>query len=154
MKKYIFAAVGLFLVCSMAIAGIKTVTSHQNLRSATVSGAYATSLTDTVKFSNMDAGLSALSFAAHYKDSVSVTRATIRRVIDGTVTALIAGDTLTAFTSFATTGSGNPNSSVSAPITLSPLADEYWVVIIYAGGTVNGTNANTVRYEFLKTLNK
>ena len=42
---------------------------------------------------------------------------------------------------------------VTRAVTLAPLADEYWVIVTYAG-SANGVTTPTAVYEFIKTLSR
>jgi len=155
MKRIIIALLllSVLVVIALYAAGSKyTLSSGSNasvVRAA--SKAYADSRTDTVIITR-DAALSALAFGCHWRDSVSVTLVTIKRLVNGVLmgsgagnTAPLLGDTLVPYTSFATTIAA----SKTAAITLAPLCDQYMILIVYAG-SANGVTSATVDYEAIK----
>lgn len=152
MRKILFLAllIALSAVISFAGSGQKSAPLQMSTGSTAVTATYANSQVDTVIVSR-DNGLDAITFACHFKDSVSITRAVVRRVYDGQVAAVLAGDTLTNFTTYATTT--DAGSSVGQSIPLTPLPDAWWVIVTYAGSN-NGFTTNTVKYEFLRKYNK
>lgn len=116
---------------------------------------YANSQVDTIWYGRT-AGLSGLAFAAHWQDSVNITSATVRRLIDGELMAAVTGDslsiTLTGFSNF-TAGikgtSADPSVGYVGTINMTPLCDQYRIILTYAGSN-NGVTNNKVRYEFLQ----
>jgi len=138
--------VALFLVFSMASAGQKTIiTSGLNTSMKASQTTYVNSQVDTVIFTRQ-AGVSAFSFVAHWKDSVKVDLAVLRRVFNGVVSAVIAGDSLIAST-YTSTANGGVTRVISA--TLQPLPEQYWVIVTYAStgngvGGDGGSSANVV----------
>lgn len=150
MKKMMFGlTVG--VVALLSLGTILTVSRKSDGIHSTT-GSYADSQVDTVKFVR-PANIGALAFAAEWQDSVSVTSAVYRRVIDGTAIPAIASDTLSSFYAFTGTPTGaNPVRAITQAITLAPLADEYWVIVTYAS-SANGTTSETVKYEFIKQVN-
>lgn len=104
--------------------------------------AYDTSQVDTVRWYR-DEGVQTLSFGMHWTDSVNINQVFVLRVINGTPTARVAGDTLTAFTAFVTVA----ESSAQTSITLAPLADEYWFIVQYSDTLLL---PGTVKYEVTK----
>lgn len=128
------------------IAGIAT---------TSITSTYANSEVDTVRWTR-DATCIGAAFTAYYADSVSITTATVRRVINGVRQALQAGDTLTSFTGYEVIGAGAAN-AVSAVFPLAgatlgsanALAEEYWIIITYVSSK-NGVTAPNVRYSINK----
>lgn len=113
---------------------------------------FANSQVDTVNIPR-DRAVAAITFAAHWKDSVSITRAVLERMIDGQVMGRLAGDTLTSFTSYVNaTNEANPDTSLAQAITMNPLADVYRVIVTYASSG-NGVTKNTVKYEANRQYN-
>jgi hypothetical protein len=137
---------------ALATGTKKTLPLNQGLGSTNYVGTFANSQVDTLTFQR-EAGLSGLAFAVHWKDSVNVTRAVVYRQVDGQWQWPAANDTIiTAFTyNDSTSAPWGPGYAVTKTITLAPLADNYVVVITYAG-TLNGVTTPTVRYEFIKQL--
>ena len=115
---------------------------------ATYTGTYAASQVDTIKWVRED-GVSGVSFALRYKDSVSVLYARVRREIDGKAETLVSTDTITAFTAYADSSTAAPSGSVVGTVTLAPLADVYWVQIAYTARG-QGVTTPTCKYEFIK----
>lgn len=125
---------------------------------STVTGTFAASQIDTFVF-NRERGVSALAFGLHAKDSLQLhgtTAGRVIRMVDGTIVALPAADTLTGFTNFTSTTDGSTNQpfsngvSVLGTITLAPVCDQYWVILKYAA-TGNGTTTPNYKAEFVKT---
>lgn len=102
------------------------------------SGTYANSQVDTVFYAR-PATLSGGAFMATWADSVSVTTIIMRRVVDGVVQAVVAGDTL--FTSFA----GTSTTQKIATFTLTPMPGQYAFIVTYAS-SANGFTSPTVKY--------
>lgn len=156
-KKYLktltLLSVGVVAVFAVTLADINSIPHNQGILTESVTGDFADSEVDTVKYIRDGSGrLAGLAFACEWNDSVSVSLVTVRRIIDGTVQPLIAGDTLTAYTSFSDlTAASEPNAK-TATVTLAPLADEYWFIVTYAGSN-NGVTAPTVKYMAKKQLN-
>lgn len=119
---------------------------------------FANSQVDTVHY-KVTAGLTALSFSAHFKDSVSVTSVSYRRVTNGEPMAAIAADTLANFAAYVNTAAGyrgtsaNPSSARVNAVTLAPLPDEFWFIVTYASSG-NGVTNGKVRYEVIGTVGK
>lgn len=115
---------------------------------------FANSQVDTIHYEPAS-GLTNLSFGVHFKDSVSVTSGTIRRIINGEPTTALAGDTL-PLTGFANTTAGfrgssaNPSSVRLINISVTPVPDEFWFIVTYASSG-NGVTNGKVRYEVLNT---
>jgi len=160
MKRYLNTAIGILFVVwigtSLGASGKVYTSSHKNLRSATATKLYAGSQIDTVIFTNQDVGLSALSFAAHFKDSVLLVDAQVYRIIDGYPMAVqtLIGDTLTQFLAYDDHAASTAGSSLLNTIALIPAADEYWVIVTYDAASGQGKTTPNVRYEFNKTLNR
>ena len=153
MKKFLlsFAVLALIGLTFQSYADINTFPTRQGARGEIVTGDFADSEVDTVKYRVTDSDLTGFTFAAEWNDSVSVSLVTLRRVYDGTVQTLIAGDTLTAFTSFSDlTAASEPNSKAGT-VTLTPHADEYWFIVTYAASN-NGVTSATVKYKLIKQL--
>jgi hypothetical protein len=109
------------------------------------SGTYASAQVDTIKYTR-EAGLSGLSFEAHWKDSVNITNIVCRRVFDGVPNVVASADSLT-------TAADSSATAVSwiKTITLAPLAEQYWVIVTYAtdAGALNqGVSTPNVVYGF------
>jgi len=151
---YSLTAVVLFGAMALGAGGKYSITSDPSKSTDVLAGVtYGTSYGDTLIWT-YQSNVQSASLTAHWLDSVSVTRVEVYRIVDGQWMTKLAGDTLINFTSFSKNGSGNPNSSVSNTIPLAPLADQYAFVFVYAGGTVNGTNANTVNFRVKKQFSK
>lgn len=140
-------------------SGKKSLPNTFDFRTAKVTNTYANSQVDTVIY-NCPAGLNALAFAMHFKDSASVTSCVIRRVVDGALMAAIASDTVAAMAAFASTVDGSSGSttfsdgkSVTGAITLAPLCDTFLFIVTYAG-SANGVTTPTVVYEAIQQLTK
>jgi hypothetical protein len=113
---------------------------------STVTVTYANSQSDTLVWSR-ELGVSGISFNAHFKDSCSITRVRVVRIIDGEQVAMVAGDTLTAFSAFVSAANvANPSVSVAANVTVDPFPDTYWFIVTYAASAQGVTNP-TVVYE-------
>lgn len=124
-------------------------------------GTYATKQIDTIVI-NRDPGAQGITFAAHWKDSVALlnTAATVvRRVIDGTISAVPATDSLSGWSAYksATDGNSTPDkfnngTSLTGTITINPLADQYLVIVKYdtLTATLQGVSTPTVVYEVIK----
>lgn len=159
MKK-IFVVLAILVSCSsMFGAGSqKIIPLTSGASKAVLSTTYANSQVDTVIFAR-EGGLSGLAFAAHFSDSVKVTSAVLRHIVDGEVFGTIAtADTLTNFAAFVDTStsafgmkgsSGAPSSCVTNTVTLTPLGDAYWVIVTYAA-SLCGTGTPTVKYELVR----
>ena len=102
---------------------------------------FVNSQVDTISYVR-PAGLEGFSFAPHWKDSVSVTNAIMRRVVNGEIRAAIAGDTL-----FGALASTSADTSLLVTATLAPLAERYVVIVTYAG-SANGVTTPVVTYAF------
>jgi len=134
------------ILFAVSYAGQKTIITSRNTETAKVTGTYANSQTDTVWFTRQG-GVSTMSFAIHTKDSVSITNAILFRQFNGVTQAVVVGDTL--FSSYAAENTGIK----IATITLSPLADIYYVKVAYAG-SANGVTTPTVYYGLNASYNK
>ena len=140
-----FIAVALFL-------GATQVSIGPGLGLATVkaTGTYASAQVDTVILQR-EGGVQALSFAIESADSQNLGTVIVRRVIDGTASAVIAGDTLTSNDSSATAR------SVVKTVPLAPLPDTYWVIVTYktnTGGINQGATTPNYVYQFNKQYSK
>ena len=103
---------------------------------------FATGQTDTVTV-NREAGLSALAFAIHTKDSSNISLVTVRRVFNGVYAAVLAGDTLVTNDSSATAR------VIIKAVTLAPLAEQYVFIVAYkanTGGLNQGVTTPNVVY--------
>lgn len=161
--KWTLVVISVIAVFALMIAasGQKSIPYSQGRSVESYVGTYTNSQIDTVII-NRDPGLSALSFGAHFGDSVSTyatAAATVRRVVDGVLTPAIAGDTLTNWSSVLSVVVSNPTSNKFAngtalvgAITLAPLADQYLVILKYAAAG-QGTSHN-VKYEAIKQFGK
>jgi hypothetical protein len=121
--------------------------------------AYAASQIDTILY-RRDPSAQSISFAVHFADSAATTNVVIRRVVDGTVSSVLVGDTLTNFTSFDSNTNGDVNSkcfangiSVTNAITLSPMADMYLIIVKYAANE-QGASTPTASYEVLEQYSR
>lgn len=152
-------ALTIFSTIAYAASGQKSLPLSENLATSKVTNTYANSQVDTVIFTR-EAGLSGLAFAAHFKDSCSVTSVAVRRVVDGAFMAAVAADTLANFAAFVSIVDGAPTSttfvngkSVTATVTLAPQADQYLFIVTYAA-SANGFTTPTVVYEAIKTFSR
>jgi hypothetical protein len=151
--KHILLFIVLVLSVSIASAGIKTLASGGNTNQAVaVSGTYANSQVDTVKF-RLQGGEKTLGFGAYYADSVQVVEGIVRRVVNGTVCAVRAGDTLSVLSAASAIAGSQAATTYLDTVTLDPTAEEYWVIITYAG-TVQGTTAPNLSYRLYRTFSK
>lgn len=103
------------------------------------SGTFAKSQIDTIYYSRPE-GLSGLAFSAHFKDSMKIQVVIAKKLVGGEPLVLVTADTLAEFTGFNDTSSsamgfqgssGNPSSSVSAVVTLTPYCDAFMFIIKY-----------------------
>lgn len=149
MKKFIIPGLLLLVVVFIFLgaSGQVTLTLNAGTSVTKSSKAYAASQVDTVRMSR-DRAVAAMSFAVHFKDSVSITSAIVRRVYDGVAEAALTTDSLAAFTGFVSTAAA----SVGATITMAPLPDEYWIVVTYAG-SAQGFTTPTAVYEVNRQYN-
>lgn len=138
----------------LGASGQVPTTQRLDLSSSVATNSYANSQVDTVVW-NREPSVSGAAFAAHFLDSVSVTNVILRRVVDGTLQPVLAGDTLISST-FTSTTDGNAATqsfsngvSKTVAITLAPLADTYVFIVTYAG-SANGVTTATVNYEIIK----
>jgi hypothetical protein len=151
-KKYlskIFATIGIMAVVVLAIgAGTNARLGGTDQATSKYVGTYANSAVDTIRWSR-EGSCSALAFAVHMKDSAAITNVIVRRIVDGKVTKAVAGDTLSAlgFTSITN------DSVATATVTLTPLSDELWFFVTYAGSG-NGVTTPTVTYEAIKQFSR
>lgn len=160
MKRLILSFL-LFVIVSIGYgaSGKVTLTGTTDASVASASNTYANSQVDTVIWTR-DGSVSAISFAAHFKDSVSVTSCVIRRIVHGTLMAAVAADTVANLQPFASTTDGSAGStvfsdgkSVTGLVTLTPLADQYLFIVTYAG-SANGVTTPTVIYEVIKQFSR
>lgn len=150
----VFSVIGILTLSLLFIFASGQVSMVLNAGTASVNQVktFANSQVDTVNMPR-DRAVALITFAAHWKDSVSITRAVVERMIDGQVMPRVAGDTLAPFTTFqALTNEANPDTSQAAAITMNPLADVYRVIVTYAGSN-NGTSKNTVKYQMNRQYN-
>lgn len=112
------------------------------------SKAYANSQVDTIRFGR-EAGLAAVAFAIHVKDSASFTSIQLRRVIDGVATGFATTDSLLTGAVIAPRG----DTTFVRTITIAPLADEYWVIVSYTSSG-NGVTSPTAVYQIERQYNK
>ena len=115
-----------------------------------LSTTYANSEVDTIYFRRDDM-TNSLTFGAHFKDSVSVTNAILRRMVGTELLPVIAGDTLTQFSALSVITAGNPSTSRAQNITLNPLPEQYIIIVTFAA-TNNGTTNGKVDW-FMETQN-
>lgn len=152
MKKYlskIIVIAGIIAIVIVATgAGVNTRLSGIDLANSKYVGTYANSQVDTIKWAR-EASCSGAAFAIHLKDSASVTSVILRRIIDGKVSKAILADTLTNVAWVSITN----DSVATQTITLTPLADEYWFFVTYAG-SANGVTTPTVTYEVIKQFSR
>ena len=103
---------------------------------------FATGQTDTITV-NREAGLSALAFSIHTKDSSNISLVTVRRVFNGVYAAVMAGDTLVK------TDSSAAARVLIKTVTLAPLAEQYVFIVAYNaddGGLNQGVTTPNVVY--------
>lgn len=105
---------------------------------------YANSQVDTLRYIRPP-GLSALSFAPYWNDSVKITSIIVRRVSNGVTLSVIAGDTL------ATSLTGTSTTARLYAVTLAPISEEYQVIVSY-DTSANGVTTATVNYKFNQQL--
>ena len=148
MKKTIWViAVGLMFIG----AGVNTPITSWHRAQAFYSGTYANSAVDTLNFVR-DPYLSALAFSPHFKDSVAVVTAILRRFVGGELLAVQAGDTLltaadTNFVAGAYGTNANPSYVGYKAISLTPYCDAYRIIVTY-NASRNGVTNNKVDYIF------
>ena len=128
MKKSVIILAGLAVIVSAVafMGAVKSLPLATGLTVTSVSGTYASGQTDTVKFTR-EAGLSGLSFSIDPYDSCNLTRVYVRRVVNGSLAAAVAGDTLISAADSTATGAPWVKS-----VTLSPICDQYWFFVVYA----------------------
>lgn len=149
MKQVILFVACLVLVVSFANAAgnNKTLTLRVgDASTAVTSVSYANSQVDTLKLAR-EAGVSTYSLSLSWADSVSITDIIMRRVNNGVMQAVLAGDTL--MTTLATTAA----QSKSVTITLQPMPEQYWFFVTYAG-SANGVTSATARYSVQRVYSK
>lgn len=148
MKSLFYSLICLILVVSVSYsAGTKvSVPFNDNLAFSKANGVIANSRVDTIVVP-WNPSLAQQSLAVYFaEDSVSITNAIVRRVVNGVPMAVQVGDTLTAFTSFsATTGA----SVRTATITTAPLCETYWIILTFAG-SANGVTTPTYTAESIR----
>lgn len=130
---------------ALAASGQVTFTLRAGEAVTKTSKAYADSQVDTLRIAR-EPGLQTLGLAIHWKDSVSVTTALIRRVTDGKATGIFSASPNDSLFQTPATIVARGDTTVVRPITLAPLADEYWVIITYAG-SANGVTTPTAVYS-------
>lgn len=159
--KNLFLSLIFLLVSSVgyAASGKVTLTGTTDASVASATNTYANSQVDTVVWVR-DGSVSAISFAAHFKDSASVTSCVIRRVVDGALMAAVTADTVANIQPFVSVVDGASGSttysngkSVTGLVTLTPLADIYLFIVTYAG-SANGVTTPTVKYEVVKQFSR
>lgn len=136
------------LVLNIAFADLNYFPYRPDVGTEKVTGDHVNSENDTVYYTRQP-GLEALAIAAHWKDSVSLTRVIVRRLVDGDICSPAAGDTIVA-----TTFAGAPvvgDTSLTVAVTLAPLADTYVFIFQYASSN-NGVTSPTVVYEAIKQI--
>lgn len=158
MKKYgkyitVFALfIGLIVL--MGASGQVTLVKRADVGQSTGTKTFANSQVDTVRWKREE-GVSAAAFAAFWTDTVSITQVVVLRVIDNTVTARVAGDTITAFSAKAIAANVTTlNAAIVGTVTMAPLADEYWFQVTYAGSNNGAAGTRNVTYKVLKTYSK
>lgn len=104
-----------------------------------VSVSYANSQVDTLILWR-EAKASAYSLTCSWADSVSITNIILRRLVNGVLMPVVAGDTLLGAT--ATTAS----TSQCLTITLQPMPEAYRIIVTYAS-SANGVTSATARYS-------
>lgn len=152
MRKYILILS--LILMPLLFWGAGTVYFVQNTVSsqAMSSGTYANSAVDTIFYARQP-GLVGLALSAHWKDSVGVTNAILRRVIGGELMAVQTGDTLFTVADSNTVVAGvqgsaaNPSFADSKTITLTPQCDMFRIIVTYASSK-NGVSNNKVDYIF------
>lgn len=165
MKKLLFL-LATFLVFSVSFAGKYTLPADGNTKTEALSKTFANSQVDTIIITR-DKALNALTFAAQWDDTVSLISIVVfrsyktTRYMTGAVAATNAELTVTADTLFSN-HDANTTTVIYAntvsygrvfEIALSPLADQYYVVVTY-GATGNATDGKVVHYGALKQYGK
>ena len=113
---------------------------------------YANSQVDTLTFIR-DAAVSGYALGVAYADSVNITTILLQRVVDGKLMALVAAtDSLVGSAGFSL-ATATSTVGLSKAITLAPLADQYRIIITYAGSN-NGVTAPNATYEIIKQYAK
>ena len=153
MNKYSKLVVLLVVVGLVAFMGNQvTIPYRPGVSPSIIAKTYANSQVDTVLWVR-ESGVSAIAFAAEWKDSVTLASAPavmVRRKVNGIYLAPLAGDTLTNFTSFANTANvAAPDSCTTNTVNLGPLADAYQFIVKY-NSSGNGVVTPTVYYEVIK----
>jgi hypothetical protein len=135
-----------FMILSFLGATAWKVMSVANNGVSKYSTTFANSQRDTVVF-RRDGVLTNLSFAVHYKDSVSLTEVYVRRMVGGEFTAdstRLVGATTNFAAGYQGT-SANPSFAASYNITLAPFCDSYVVIVVHAASN-NGVTSPNVDY--------
>ena len=153
MNKYSKLVVLLVVVGLVAFMGNQvTVPYRPGVTPSVIVKTFANSQVDTVLWVR-EGGVSAIAFAAEWKDSVTLSSAPavmVRRKVNNIYLAPLGGDTLTNFTSFTNTANvAAPDSCTTNAVTLAPLADAYQFIVKY-NSSGNGTGTPTVVYEVIK----
>jgi len=140
MKRYavilavVLAVVGIGAGVNIAFRGSSISTS------LTAVGTYANSNVDTLTWRRAGTE-SAVSFFIKTGDSVSITNVILRRQHQGTLLAVIAGDTILG----ATSSTSNTGYAAYGSINLAPYCDSALIFVTYAGSN-NGVTSPYVQY--------
>lgn len=152
MKRLIslFALVLLVSALAFSAGTKKTVPVNAGYPNTNVLFSFGNSYVDTVVI-DREAGLEGLALAINFLDTAAVTNVIVRRVINGVPMPVIAGDTLTPYTSLTTTAASQ---SCTATITLTPLADQYWCIVKMAASGAGVAGTHTYLAEALRQYGK
>lgn len=145
-KMAVLALAGI-VILNIAFSDVNTLPYRPDIGTSKVTGDHVNSETDTVLWAR-EPGVEALAIAAHWKDSVSLTRVVVRRIVNGDYTTAIAGDTVV---SSAFAGATTADTSLTATVTLAPLCDMYAFIFVYAASN-NGVTTPVVYYEAIKQI--
>lgn len=110
--------------------------------SSTVTGTYAASQVDTVRYT-WEGVEHALNFYVHVRDSVSITNVIMRRVQDGTIRAVAAGDTIIGAVV------ARQDTIIAGQVTPTPVNEALYFIVTYAG-TAQGVTTPTLTYGVVK----
>lgn len=153
MNKYSKLVVLLVVVGLVAFMGAQVTMPYKpGVSPSAVVKTFANSLVDTVTWSR-EPGVSGVTFAAEFKDSVSVSYVKVDRGYNGVYLPLagtVARDSIVEFRNFSNApNKANPDTVMAGTLLLTPLADQYRFIVTYAGSG-NGVTGPTVVYEIVK----
>lgn len=161
-KKYVLGAIALMAV--FVLMGDTVTVTGIGRSTSTVTNTYDANTSDTVKWAREN-GVVGLAFGISVTDSVQIKNVIVKRVVDGrivTIPAVAVADTIAGAAVSGTVPAGADSAADAASfvhaITMTPYADEYWVIVKYdADGAhtyKNAVDTNTVKYEFIKQFSK